>query len=406
MSDVTSTTWHLSPHDPLVLGTGKRPAATLPLMTHALPLPGTLAGAVRARFVGGANDVGPEEARRLLEEVEVRGPWLQRGDTALVRAPLHIRIHGPAPARRVVYPTLEALADGEGVLLPDGIPALRPLLWAPGPGAHKLAAPDELVSLDTACDLLLEERAALAPPEEIVAFEGRVHVTVNATSQTAEPAALYSSPGVRYGDEIAIGVEVRCARERAMPAERLFVLGGEGRVVARRDGRGLPGFDAVRERYVRARARRPGDAPGLLLMLVTPASFSTTEGDTGPGWAPPWLLRDGRVDGLDGARFELAAVATERFVPMSSWSLGHRANDRVLGVQRAVRRLVPAGTVYFLRVDGDSDAWLRACERFWWRPIDETTPGNPGALLAAPHRDGYGIVIPGLFWPDARKEKA
>lgn len=397
MTGRMTRTWLLSPHDPLVLGTGRRLPATLPDVTHVLPLPATLSGAVRARFVGGANDVGQDEAKRLLDEVTVRGPWLQRGQTVLVRAPLHVRAHGPEPARHVVYPTLETLAEGEGVLLPENAPPIGALTWNLPAGVHKGAALDEFVSLDTACELLLRARETLGCPEKPVEREGRVHVTINAASQTAEPAALYSSPGVRYADDVTIGVEVTSTREQ--PLERLFVLGGESRVVARREGGGFPGFEAVQDDYVEARARRKGETPGLLLMLVTPASFSTQEGDTGAGWAPPWLLRDGRVEGLDNVQLELAAVATDRFVPVSTWSLAHRANNKVLGVQRAVRRLVPAGMVYFLRVKGDEEAWLRACERFWWQPIDETTPGNPDALLAAPHQDGYGMVIPGLWWP-------
>jgi CRISPR-associated protein Cmr3 len=317
-----------------------------------------------------------------------------------------VRAYGPEHARSVVFPTVESFKEGEGWLLPEGTPPMDALIWELPSSVRKSAALDEFVSLDIACKLLLQRCETLRCPERPVEFEGRVHVTINMESQTAEPAALYSSPGVRYADDVAIGVEVTSAHGLAVPSERLFVLGGESRVVARREGDRFPSFETVREQYEQARNQRREDTPGLLLMLATPASFSTCEHDTGLGWMPPWLLRDGCVDGLGDIRFELAAVATGRFVPLSAWSLAHRDHNKVLGVQRAARRLVPAGTVYFLQLkEGGPDAWLRACERFWWRPIDETTPGNRDALLAAPSRDGYGMTIPGLWWPAAQGRK-
>jgi CRISPR type III-B/RAMP module-associated protein Cmr3 len=391
-----SYVWHLAPHDPLVLGTGRRLPATLPRMTHAMPLPATLAGAVRARFVGGAIDVTPEAAQTLLDTITVRGPWLQRGDTVMVRAPLHVREH----ARAVVYPTLDTLKQGEGVFLPEGTPELGALAWEAPAHAHKLAPLDEFVSLDDACKLLCGELPSLGDALSPVVFEGRVHVTINPASQTAEDAALYSTSGVRYRDDVTIGVEVTAQHEPAEGPEKLFVLGGETRIVARREGSGFPDFDLVRARYENALRAHGDQEPLLMLMLATPASYSTLESDVGLGWVPPWLLKDGRVAGLDDVRFSLAAVATERFVPVSGWSLASRPNGAVQGVQRAVRRLVPAGTVYMLRARGGADPYLRACERFWGRSIDETSPGNPGALLAAPHRDGYGMVLPGLWWPE------
>lgn len=415
MTKSMTQSWLLAPHDPLVLGTGRRPPATLPRMTHALPLPGTLAGAMRARFVGGANNLSAEDAQRLLDEVDVRGPWLQHRDEVLVRAPAHVRAYAGQPpaapaeaearadvamaAREIVYPTLESPREGEGVLWPEAAPPLDVLTWRPTHEAHKSAPLDEFVTLDAACSLLLGECERLASPRSPLTLEGRLHVTIDATSQTAEPSGLYSSPGVRYANDVGIGVETSARREPSAPLAGPFILGGESRVVAQRIGKALPEFAAVKERYDQARARRPDASPGLLMMLATPASFSTRSGDTGPGWAPPWMLHEKCVPRLDGVSFELAAVATTRFVPMSSWSLGSRDGNRVLGRQRAVRRLVPAGTVYFLRVEGGADAWLRACEHFWWRPIDEGTPANPNELIAPPHRDGYGLVIPGLFWP-------
>lgn len=306
------------------------------------------------------------------------------------------KLHRLAGSPTPYYALLEVDGDRIGTLLSEQ--RTRP------PYNSLVGALDEFVSLDVACELLLGACAKLPDAAGLAEFEGRVHVSINAESQTAEPAALFSSSGVRHDDAVTIGVEITAPRDDSKSLERVFVLGGESRVVARREGKGFPAFSDVCWRYEEALKRHAGEAPLLLLMLATPASYSNSEHDLGAGWIPPWLSAKGEVDGLAGLRFELVSIATDRFVPVSGWSLATRPNGATQGVQRAVRRLVPAGTEYALRVvGGGADAYLRACERFWWRPIDESVSGNAGAHLAAPHRDGYGLVLPGLWWPTQRR---
>lgn len=397
----TTTTWALAPHDPLVLGIGRRLPALLPRMTRGVPLPATLAGAVRAQFAGGAVDLERNQAWDLLQNVSLRGPWLQRGkEQILVPAPLHVRTYGDETSRSVQYPRIEKPRPNEGFLLHHGAPSTMQcqLHWKLPEGSHKAKSLDEYLDLNTVRDLLLGTCDTLGCPEKLFEFEGRVHVTINALSQTAEPGALYSSSGVRYADDVRIGVEITHSLKD--PEHKLFVLGGETRPVTRREGKTFPEFDEFHKAsYRKALEGHEKRVPGLLLMLVTPASFSTKEGDQGPGWLPSWL-KAGEAT-IDGIRLTLETIATNRFVPLSGWSMAHRDASNPQGKQRAVRRLVPAGTVYFLRIEqGDHDTWVRLCKRFWGQPIDNSEIGDEKALLAAPWRDGYGMVIPGLYWPD------
>jgi len=392
---MTRQSWALAPHDPLVLGIGRRLPALLPRMTRAVPLPATLAGAIRAQFAGGRVDLDMKEAWNLLQSVSLRGPWLQRGnDEIFVRAPLHIRAYGHEGPRTLEFPHIEKPKPNEGFLLHDGAPStmLTQLHWPESPPKAKPL--DEYLHVNTVRDLLLGTCKTLGPPEKLFEFEGRVHVTINQLSQTAEPGALYSSSGVRYADDVSIALEV--THSLPEPQQRFFVLGGETRTVARHDGKNFPVFDkSVYERALEGHDKR---VPGLLLMLVTPASYSTAEGDQGPGWLPRWL-KNGQGE-VEGIRLTLETIATDRFIPLSGWSMAHR-EKHPQGQQRAVRRLVPAGTVYFLRIeDGGQEAWVRLCKHFWGQPIDKSDIGDEAALLAAPWRDGYGMVIPGLYWPD------
>lgn len=399
-------TWALAPHDPLVLGIGRRLPALLPRMTRAVPLPATLAGAVRAQYAHGRVDLSPDEAWKLLNDVSVRGPWLQRGHNIYLRAPLHVRTHGGEDKRTVVFPRVQAFEANEGALLLDGAPAsMRYYLhWELPKDAHKVKPLDEYLPLDTVRDLLLgthETNQSLGKPETLFDFEGRVHVTVNQMTQTAEPGALYSSSGVRYADDVTIGVEITSSRPE--PSQTLFILGGETRPVARRKGKDFPGFD--KDAYKKAAQKHENGPFGLLLMLVTPASLSTKQGDAGAGWLPSWL-KDGHGE-VEGIRLTLETIATDRFVPFSGWSMAHRGDpqDQRQGRQRAVRRLVPAGTVYFLRLEnGGLEEWLALCAHFWGKPIDTSIEGDKNELIPEPWRDGYGMVIPGLYWPNGEND--
>lgn len=398
-----ANTWALAPHDPLVLGIGRRLPALLPRMTRAVPLPATLAGAIRAQYAGGRVDLSHDEAWKLLNEVSIRGPWLQKGDNIYIRAPLHVRTHGDEDKRTVVCPQMKDILPNEGLLLHDGAPETMGkhfLHWKLPEDAHKVKPLDEYLPLDTVRDLLLgthETNQSLGKPETLFEFEGRVHVTVNQVTQTAEPGALYSSSGVRYKDDVTIGVEITTSRDE--PKQTLFVLGGETRPVARRQGMAFPAFDKVV--YKKAAEEHKDEPFGLLLMLVTPASFSTKQGDSGAGWLPSWL-KDGHGE-VKGIRLAVETMATDRFVPFSGWSMAHRGDpqDQRQGRQRAVRRLVPPGTVYFLRLEnGGLKEWLALCEHFWGKPIDEHVGSDENELIPEPWRDGYGMVIPGLYWPN------
>ncbi len=395
---MNTTTWALAPHDPLVLGIGRRLPALLPRMTRGVPLPATLAGAVRAQFAGGAVDLEKQHAWNLLQSVSLRGPWLQRGtEQILVPAPLHVRTHDTNEQRNVADLVIETRGPQEGALLHDGAPSTmnRQLRWNLPGGNHKVKPLDEYLDVNTVRDLLLGTCKSLGKPEKLFQFEGRVHVTINQLSQTAEPGALYSSSGVRYADDVAIGVEITHSGKE--PEHKLFVLGGETRPVTRREGKKFPEFDGTL--YQKALGNDKKRAPGLLLMLVTPASFSTKEGDHGPGWLPSWLQSGaGNVDEIG---LTLETIATNRFVPFSGWNMADRDAANPQGKQRAVRRLVPAGTVYFLRIEhGTHEKWVHLCKHFWGQLIDKSEIGDEKALLAAPWRDGYGMVIPGLYWPD------
>ena len=201
-----------------------------------------------------------------------------------------------------------------------------------------------------------------------VAEERRTHVAIQDDRGTAEDAQLFGSSGSRYARDAAIGFEVLGLP--LPPPRGVEVLGGESRPSSR-SGSATPiwwEWTQVEERYEKALDRLAQKRPLLRLQLVTPGCFG--------GWRP---------DELPG--LTLVAAAVPGFQAISGWNLKE-------GRQRPVRRLVPAGAVYWYRPE-DPNALLAHAERLWREPLPGVLP-DADPFLSKPEHDGYGQVLPGF----------
>lgn len=402
---VDRKTWVIDPRDPLVFGTGVPPTAFV-ARTEALPPPSTVAGMVRARFVAGNSYVSPARAAELLERISVRGPWL-RGPAASGTEELWV----PAPHDGVragaafVPATVEKPTLDEGVLWPASAPDDLQLVHLEERGTNgakvaAIAASTPLWPLGAVVRWALGEDvtpAQIAPrqhgadPAGILGREHRVHVAIDNRTGTAQPGALYSSPGTRFERDFEIAIDVTVHGEPDAAPPGAVVLGGESRLSFRRidPSATFPTFDVYEPQYTNALARSPR---GLRIQLLTPACLQHDAAPGTPAWRPP-----PPVDGL-----ELVAACIPTHSAISGWDL-QAADGR--GAPRAVRRLVPAGSVYyyvFPELEGEalSRALLAACRQLWGCPITPDRPRTPGDVaqhLAPPARDGFGLVLPG-FW--------
>lgn len=389
--------WRLEPRDPWVFAGEPRPNDLHGRTLRTVPLPSTLAAAVRSHIVGHRDDLDAAQAAALLG-VTIRGPWIERDGGVYVPMPRDVRVSRGDPPR-VVRSALFAPREGDGIWRGGGVPAS---LGSLDFGSVKSRYPSEYVALRDALSLLLGD-APYAHPQTrdgevaLVRDEARVHVTIDPEHQTAMPMALYTSPGARYASGAGIGVEATIPPGCAAPASPLFILGGESRAALRREGSGFADYAAVSERYAAATERRPA---GFKLMLVTPA-ITGDGAENGQAFIPRWI--DARGRGCHplapDVPLELVAVACDGFEPVTGWNTLQRRS-------RPVRRAVPAGSVYWLRFVGDppSAATLRrACEALWGAPLDTSIEADPDAMLAAPHHDGFGMLLPG-FWSDQPTE--
>jgi hypothetical protein len=485
---MTSVTWFIQPRDPVVVRDGKLTTELGAGAPFRLPLPGTVAGMVRACFARGIAHVAPDDARTLLEAVRItRGPWLTRvedGENGATRfepwAPMAADVAAlvPPSAPSAVRTsltlrrgTLKAPQDGEGVLPPPGIgDATAVLRWLHLPnrddGAKVLPAESEvpfwpltdavlwaLSNNDATIERLL---FGVAKECSAVEEEMRIHVVIEPGTGTAEAGMLFGTPGLRFADGFGLAVEIEAPATPPFgtwPGEHDFVqLGGESRPSARHtvEGAAFPAFAAFKAAYAAAsEGKDPSDAlrpdagatlrggtelrprclrsmdpalrppAGLRLQLLTPGALgSTARPDHAAGaaaWLPTWLRAVGDPVTLTGRHpalreslsLRLVGACVRGFVATSGWNL--QANGG-RGGPRRVRRLVPAGSVYYFEVlrDGSpagAEGLIEAAEALWGQPMEpepQEMPWkvDPKQLAAHPAHDGHGLMLPGFFWDE------
>jgi CRISPR-associated protein Cmr3 len=122
------------------------------------------------------------------------------------------------------------------------------------------------------------------------------------------------------------------------------------------------------------------------MVLATPAIFSK-------GWMPGWLdseTLEGILPSLkDGKKFKLKLISacTERWRPISGWSAEAKSRG-----PKVIRRMVPAGSVYFFEAENAEAAGYLA-ENYWLESVCD---------IPQDCRDGFGLAVWGV-WEEAKK---
>ncbi len=392
-------TWlEILPRDPLVFRDG-RPFSAFPgakVRGFPFPMPQTLAGAVRGR-IGEARGYEPGEERwdGLKKEVAVHGPLLfdRKNGEVLIPAPLDavfmkkegqgnprlFRLKPARPPNGILWNMPEGLAPLMGDL-PEGKPEPMPNFWRWERYEQWL-----LESIQGEEEISPHELGIAKLPREY-----RTHVKIDTQTSTAEESMLFETEGLVFlynpsengekGLSAAreLGLLARVEAED-LPLDALSgfrPLGGERRLAAwvwRGEEIAIP---KPPERLIQAlrqtkRAR---------LILATPAYF-----DSDPPYLPP--MEPGHVFTLAGLRVKLVAVAVGRPVTVSGWDLLKES-------PKPSRRLVPAGSVYFIELLGDpgTAAIKEWVEALWLRPL----PGQP----QEDQNDGFGLTLLGAWTPE------
>ncbi len=377
MSTSHVTAWLVLPRDPLIFRDG-RPFEAVPgarARSLPFPYPTTLAGALRTREglrkYGGNFD---DETVQALLQRRIWGPYLAEIDQ---QGQLQAW-HTPAPQ--------DALWVKEGDTITrywlrpvqaPGITEMPDNLMPVGPKKHIKAKPYRQApafwSWEALQEWLVNPQDGPAVPENVglpaLLQESRTHVHIDSEKQTAKEGFLFQTTGLRFvfvpdrkgwSEARHLALLVRTDAE---VSEGIGYLGGERRAVYWQKTDWQPPRPPE-EVLVSA------ERGAVRMVLMTPAHFEK-------GYLPTWLQ-----SAVEGVQAHVQAVAlTQRAVAISGW-------DMKEGREKPSRRLMPAGTVYYLRLEGPPEARRRFVETLWFQPVSDDEQDR---------RDGLGQVVFGVW---------
>lgn len=382
--------WIVEPRDPVIFRDGK-PFGTVPgarAKSLPFPFPSTVVGALRTH--SGPNDNGRFDQTRIDEllQKEMRGPILvnlaasSESERWLMPAPadaLLLRNDNDNGQCKRVWLRPLALPAGAQSDLGDralvgspraikGKPLTNPprywrwselKTWLIAPGSQELRV--EL------------RRLGHSGPSR----EYRTHVSIENASQTAREGALYQTSGLEFihterpalpdgpavlGGNQRLGLALQTDAELT---ESLAFLGGERRVVTwRKSDQTFPSCPvSIRQAILSSKCCR--------LLLATPAYF---EGGYLPTELENWI---------PGVKATVVAVAVQRYQTVSGWDYASTP-----GRPKPTRRLAPAGSVYYLRLEGEDAAITQFIDAVWMRNISDGEQER---------RDGFGLALLGAW---------
>jgi CRISPR-associated protein Cmr3 len=444
------TLFLIEPRDPLIARDGRPAGLGGSLATLPFPTSSTIAGAARTRMasIEGAFQCPEEDLDHLLE-IPVHGPILAEledaGETVrhwLLPAPRDAVFYGAAGAAGEPRMRLHRLipmelpsgcgvddAGGHGLLLPGFARdpgrakpyGHAPAFWrwqdlagwlgaVPSDGGAGLAGGAE--GGVRVGDVPPGREAVLADGDELdpacfglrsLPAERRVHLAIEPGERVGVEGYLFQTKGLRFllpgKSKLA---PVRLALSLRTPGGRIAgrdlglrsevaPLGGDRRLARWREA--SAGWPALPESIVRSivstrRAR---------LLLLTPAAFA---GGALPAWHGEAIPDAGEV------RVRVRCACVGRAEVVSGWDLRARNPEtNTRGRAKPTRRLAPAGSVYFVELEGgDAEAVAAWCRAVWFQSVSDVGQRPGGQEDRQARRDGFGLCALGTWTEPVRKE--
>ncbi len=374
----------ITPHDPIIARDARPFGFGLRMKSLDWPYPSVLAGSVRTMLgkMNGSRFDG--ETVKKLKNVSVSGPLPFYNGDIYLPAPADILVEEKKDGSRITHAVRPmAMRKGEGCNLPykDLLPSMlpenvsdgfKPAKIAPFWSMEKVMAwlKDDGMPFDAppSPDNVKKAQGFLDYPKK----ESRTHVKIKRESGTAEDEMLFETVGLDFGAK-GIQIAARVDTGDFLWKNSFHPLGGERRLAYWKAGKD-PGWSCPREIMDAFREKHH-----LRMVLATPAVFSG-------GWLPGWIDKGtfkGRPPGApDSITLRLVSACVNRWKPLSGWSLE-------TGRPKPIRRLVPAGSVYFFEVTKGNPADL--VEPLWLRPVSDAMGGQDYG------RDGFGLALWGVW---------
>jgi CRISPR-associated protein Cmr3 len=416
--------WIIEPHDPLIFRDGRPFGPTPGARASSLPFPfpSTLAGAVRTqagldgqgrfRHAKLPQETAEEKERRQailknLKQLRVRGPFLVEHTKEepdeyswLLPAPhdallFEVEDDNNATNKKKRYHVKQlvplelperALTD-LGELPPHRMLAGLPLTVQDKASEGKAAEGPLYWHWDTFKDWLIDPSSLPGDIEESkIGHKGperelRVHIAMNPERGAAKDEALFDTSGMEFTHhdrdlheyrKMALAVIVDEENTQWELRAGLGSLGGERRLIMWRQGKQISSFFSEemtkeREKIVEEVANRKC----CRIVLLTPAYFQQ-------GYEPCWLLQV-----RHGVEPTLRTAVVKRPQVVSGWDID-------LGAPKPSLRLAPAGSVFYLSLNGSDEAIRRWVREMWLQSISDDQPEQY-------RNDGFGVAIVGTW---------
>lgn len=386
----------ITPRDPLIARDGRPFGADAGNRMRSLDwlYPSVVAGSLRT-LLGKQSGAGFDaDTVGRLKALEVSGP-LPVVDTRLfLPRPLDCLVREEEGRRDCYAVRPVQLDDSEGCDLPQGLrPALLPdevveefkpadirAFWSLSKTVEWLRNPEgrDFPVPPSGDDRTHREQGNFlgAPSKDI-----RTHVKMSRNTGAGEEGQLFSTTGLDFslkGSTQPLRMAIRVEGDEAFrdvldTLDAVHPLGGERRLAHWQvtDGTRISWESPPEIQAVLSGSRR------IRLVLATPAIFSG-------GWKPGWISSGAHA--LEGApvaanvRLRLVSAVIARWQPLSGWSL-----EKGTTGPKPIRRMVPAGSVYFFEVTEGDGADLAAC---WLKSVCDAEQDR---------RDGFGLALWGIW---------
>lgn len=431
----------ITPHDPIIVRDGRPFGIGQGIRMKSLnwPYPSVLAGSLRTLVGKLSGDkfvqCGTAEA---LKRIKIAGPFPLLNKRIFFPAPKDILIREKGTKREAFSIRPMKLEPGCGCDLPEcGLipamlpkkideefkPANIPAFWSCNTIAKWLCnatgdgfdAPPDLDAgkkRSSPCQKTrrtkkdLQEIDFLNLPKE----DSRFHVKIDSSLGSSEDGMLFETIGLDLsqkgridGMKLAAKVEAELPNQTSKEAKELIEK--YGRIVSKIYSFGFLGGERKLSHWKASDFAHIGweihpelekalgkETKKIRLVLATPAIFDN-------GWFPGWLKScDGHLEGKPSGTpdeldmtLKLVSACIDRWKPISGWSLENYAPEngkiRLKPGPKPIRRLVPAGSVYFFEIKGDGNAAVLA-KSLWLKSVCDDDQDR---------RDGFGLALWGIW---------
>jgi CRISPR-associated protein Cmr3 len=394
----------ITAQDPLIARDGRPFGLGIRMKSLDWPYPSVLAGSLRTMLGNARNSNFDEKTTEALKRISISGPLPFWQGRIYVPKPKDLLVKEENKKREInafaIRPVnIIDLDDWKGCNcnLPTGGP-LPAMLPKNVEKEFKPAKTPSLWSMETMKKWLTNAKGngfcSPPDPEKIAGRtdflnlpkkDPRTHVKIDPKLGTSEDTKLFETIGLDFSvkdqkDKIELAARVEDEGEFAdfaLKIDSFNTIGGERRLARWKTFKAQEGWTCPSDMVSDLAGKKK-----VRMILASPAIFSD---GWRPGWLNDWPMNEAPYYWPKGLKLRLVSACIDRWKPISGWSL--EKNKNCNPGPKPIRRLVPAGSVYFFEIEGDGDAATLA-KSLWLRSVCDNDQDR---------RDGFGLALWGIW---------